>query len=83
MMIKVSTVCSGIGAPEQAIKNLKVPHKVVFACEKDKYARQTYEANHNAEQFYDDMTTEEWDKPEQYSDLFIGKDAHHGFGARI
>lgn len=71
-MLKVATVCSGIGAPEQAIKNLNIPHKVVFGCEIDKYARQTYEANHEAENMYSDMTKENWDKPEQYSDLFIG-----------
>lgn len=71
-MLKVATVCSGIGAPEQAIKNLNIPHKVVFGCEIDKYARQTYEANHEAENMYSDMTKENWDKSEQYSDLFIG-----------
>lgn len=55
--LKIATDCSGIGAPEQAIKNLGIPHRVVFACEKDKYARKTYEANHTAETFYEDMTT--------------------------
>lgn len=71
-MIQITTVCSGIGSPEQALKNLNIPHEVVFGCEIDKYARQTYEANHNAKTMYTDMTKEEWDKPEQYADLFIG-----------
>lgn len=56
-MIKIGTDFSGVGAPEEALKELNVDHRVVFACEKDKYARQTYEANHKAEIFYDDVTT--------------------------
>lgn len=71
-MIKVATVCSGIGSPEQALRNIGVAHQIPFACEIDKYARQTYLANFNPDQMYTDMTKEEWDKPEQYSDLFIG-----------
>jgi len=31
--ITVGTVFSGIGSPEQALKRLNVPHKVVFACD--------------------------------------------------
>lgn len=54
--MKIATVCSGIGAPEQAIKNLNIPHEVVFACEIDKYARETYQANHEAKEMYTDMT---------------------------
>jgi len=71
-MIKVATVCSGIGSPEQALNNLNIPHEISFACEIDKYARQTYLANHAPDIMYEDMTKEEWDLPEQYSDLFIG-----------
>ena len=44
-MMKIATVCSGIGSPEQALKELEVPHEITFACEIDKYARQTYLAN--------------------------------------
>jgi DNA (cytosine-5)-methyltransferase 1 len=70
--IKIATVCSGIGSPEQALKELDIPHEISFACEIDKYARQTYLANFTPNQMYQDLTAEEWDKPEQYSDLFIG-----------
>jgi DNA (cytosine-5)-methyltransferase 1 len=31
--IKVATVFSGIGAPEQALKRLNVKHKIIFACD--------------------------------------------------
>lgn len=71
-MIKIATVCSGIGSPEQALRNIGVSHQIPFACEIDKYARQTYLSNFNPDHMYTDMTKEEWDKPEQYSDLFIG-----------
>lgn len=32
-LITVGTVFSGIGSPEQALKRLNVPHKVMFACD--------------------------------------------------
>lgn len=31
--IKVGTVFSGIGSPEQALKRLNIPHKIMFACD--------------------------------------------------
>lgn len=70
-MLKVATDCSGIGSPEQALKNLNIPHEVVFACEKDKYARQTYLANFEPAQMFDDMTTRDNSNPNLYSDLYI------------
>ena len=42
----IGTAFSGIGAPEQALKLARMPHKVVFACENDPYVRQTYLANY-------------------------------------
>ena len=30
---KIATVFSGIGAAEQALKQLKIPHEIVFACD--------------------------------------------------
>ena len=70
-MIKVSTFCSGIGAAEQAFKNLDVAHEVVFACEIDKYARMSYEANHSAETMYEDMTQHDYVDAKYYSDINI------------
>lgn len=64
-------MCSGIGSPEQALKNLDVPHEIAFACEIDKYARQTYQANFTPKTMYTDMTKESWDQPDQYSDLIV------------
>lgn len=70
-MIKIGTHCSGIGAPEQAIKNLNIPHRSVFACEKDIYARKTFLANHQTDIMVEDMTTESWEDPKYYSDLYV------------
>lgn len=70
-MLKIATVCTGIGSPEQALKQLGIPHKIVFGCEIDKYARQTYLANFGDVKMYEDMTKEEWINPEDYADLFI------------
>jgi len=78
-MIKIATVCSGIGSPEQALKELGIKHEISFACEIDKYARKTYLANFNPNIMFQDMTKESWDKTDifnkedkLYSDLFIG-----------
>lgn len=75
-MLKIATVCSGIGSPEMALaelsKELGFDFENVFACEIDKYARASYNAIHSTGKMYEDMTTELWDEPEQYSDLFIG-----------
>lgn len=33
MTLKIATVFSGIGAPEQALKRLGIDHKIIFACD--------------------------------------------------
>ncbi len=66
----VGTTFSGIGAPEQALKNLKIPHIVKWACDIDKYAKQTYFANHTCEKWYDDITKIDLEKLE-YVDLYV------------
>ena len=46
-MIKVATICSGIGAPEQALKNLGIDFELKYWCENDKFAQQSYRAIHS------------------------------------
>jgi len=70
--MKIATVCSGIGSPEQALKDLNINHEIVFACEIDKYARKSYLANFNPKYMFEDMTKESWEGNHLYSDLFIG-----------
>lgn len=71
-LLKVATVCTGIGSPEQALKNLKIDHKITFACEIDKYARQTYLSNFEPKIMVNDMTKESFEGAQFASDLFIG-----------
>ena len=43
-MIKIATVCSGIGAAEQALKQMGVDHEIVFACDNgERYLKETEE----------------------------------------
>ena len=43
-MIRIATAFSGIGAIEQALKQLEIEHKIVFACDNgERYLRQTVE----------------------------------------
>ena len=42
--IKIATVFSGIGAAEQALKQMGIPHEIVFACDNgERYFEQTAE----------------------------------------
>lgn len=44
-MIKVGSDFSGVGAFNQALQRLGIKYEEVFACDMDKYARQTFELN--------------------------------------
>ena len=70
-MLKVSTFCSGIGSPEMALKNLGIEHEVVLTAEIDKYARQTYLANHSTKKMINDMTVPDYEGEEYYADINI------------
>jgi DNA (cytosine-5)-methyltransferase 1 len=71
MKLKVGTDFSGIGAPEQALKNLGIDFESVFACEIDKYARQSYSAIHDEpKRFYNDITQRDHTEVEQL-DLYV------------
>lgn len=70
-MLKIGTDFSGIGAPEQALKNLGINFKSVFACEIDKHARKSFEAVHGKpETFYNDITKRDHSEVEQL-DIYI------------
>jgi DNA (cytosine-5)-methyltransferase 1 len=56
-MLRVGTTFSGIGAPEQSLKNLGVNFVVKWACDSNKFAAQTYAANHKCEMFLPDVLT--------------------------
>ena len=67
-MLTIGTDFSGIGAPEQALKKLGIEYKSVFACDYDKYAKQSFLANYNTENWYDDITKRDHSKT-PYCDL--------------
>ena len=50
--IKVGSDFSGVGAFDQALKMLGIDHETVFACDMDKYARQTYIHNYGEPKYY-------------------------------
>ena len=68
--MKIGTDFSGIGAPEMALKYLGIDFKSVFACEIDKYARQSFEQLHKPKTFYNDITARNHKEVEQL-DLYV------------
>jgi len=51
-MIKVGSDFSGVGAFNQALMRLGIDYKEVFACDMDKYARQTFIHNYGEPEYY-------------------------------
>lgn len=51
-MIKVGSDFSGVGAFNQALMKLGIEYKEVFACDMDKYARQTFIHNYGEPEYY-------------------------------
>lgn len=50
--IKVGSDFSGIGAFNQALKRLNIEYEEVFACDMDKYARQTFIENYGEPKYF-------------------------------
>lgn len=51
-MIKVGSDFSGVGAFNQALMRLGIEFKEIFACDMDKYARQTFIHNYGEPEYY-------------------------------
>jgi DNA (cytosine-5)-methyltransferase 1 len=51
-MIKVGSDFSGVGAFNQALMRLGIDYKELFACDMDKYARQSFVANYGEPEYY-------------------------------
>jgi len=68
--MKVGTDFSGIGAPEMALKYLGIDFESMFACEIDKYARQSFKQLHNPKTLYNDITKRNHKEVEQL-DLYV------------
>lgn len=50
--MNVGSDFSGVGAFDQALKRLKIDYKTIFACDMDKYARQTYIENYGEPSYF-------------------------------
>jgi len=73
-MLKIATVCSGIGAPEKALANLGIPYELAYWCEIDRFAQKSYRAIHNpvGAKFYEDLTTISIHELPHDLDLLVG-----------
>ena len=71
--IRIATSCSGIGAPEEALKQLGLDYEIVFAGDIDKYAKQSYFANHNIteDRWHNDIRTVDATAYKGKVDMFV------------
>ena len=69
-MIKTGSDFSGVGAFDQALIRLGINYKTVFACDMDKYARQTYIENYG-EPGYFPKDVYDRDIPKEPLDLYM------------
>lgn len=73
-MLKVATVCSGIGAPEKALKLLDIPYELAFFSEIDSPAIKSYCAIHNVSNNLNlgDLSLIDYSKLPNDIDLIVG-----------
>lgn len=70
--LNIATSFSGIGAFEEMLKQENIPHEVVFACDNDKFVKQSYMANHTCNKWYEDVTTLDGTPYKDNIDIFVG-----------
>ena len=72
--LKIGTLFSGIGSPEQAASRVWKNHEIAFACEWDKHARQSYKAIYEIddEHFFVDVREMDGTKYQGKCDILIG-----------
>lgn len=69
-MIKVGSDFSGVGAFNQALIRLGIDYEEVFACDMDKYARQTFELNYGKPKYYPENVYDR-EIPEDSLDIYM------------
>lgn len=69
-MIKVGSDFSGVGAFNQALIRLGIEYKELFACDMDKYARQTFIHNYGEPEYYPTNVYER-DIPSESLDIYM------------
>lgn len=68
--IKVGSDFSGVGAFNQALMRLEINYKELFACDMDKYARQTFIHNYGEPEYYP-MNVYDRDIPSESLDIYM------------
>jgi DNA (cytosine-5)-methyltransferase 1 len=81
--MKLATLFSGIGAIEHALEKSNINYEIVFACDKDKYCKQTYFANYRIDEsrWYDDIQKIDGKKYLHNVDLLVGGSPCQSFSA--
>ena len=71
--MRIGTLFSGIGAPEQAAARVWPNHEIAFACEYDKFARQSYKAIYDIadEHFHTDVRQMDGKKYQGKCDILV------------
>jgi len=72
--VKIATMFSGIGAIEHAFERLNIKSEIIFACDNDKYVRQSYFANYEISEsrWHDDVREIDGGKYRGKIDLLVG-----------
>ena len=68
--IKVGSDFSGVGAFDQALKRLGIDYETIFACDMDKYARQTFIHNYGKPKYYPENVYDR-EIPSESLDIYI------------
>ena len=68
--IKVGSDFSGVGAFDQALKRLNINYKTIFACDMDKFARQTYIHNYGEPEYYPENVYDR-EIPDESLDIYM------------
>lgn len=68
--LKTGSDFSGVGAFDQALKKIGISHETVFACDMDKYARQTYIENYGEPKYYPENVYDR-EIPKEPLDLYM------------
>ncbi len=73
-MLKLATVFSGIGAIEHALQRMGIKHNIVFACDNDKFVKQSYFANYDIDEsrWFNDIKEIDGTKFKGKVDLLVG-----------
>jgi DNA (cytosine-5)-methyltransferase 1 len=77
-MIKVGSDFSGVGAFNQSLIRLGIKYKEMFACDMDKYARQTFIANYGEPEYYPTNVYER-EIPKESLDVYMTSPACQSF----